>query len=732
MSFSKAERSLSGLPLGALPAIALDTETTGLDVTEDRIIEIAAVCLDEKSPDAESERQAPPSEYRALSDPEGRRREFSQLVNPGLPIPPASTEIHNITDDMVKDATGFPAVMAAFASWAETRVVIGYAIGFDLAVLKAEHERHGVKWTAPRAIDLRHLIQLVAPNLPNQSLETAASWLGVEIQDRHRALGDAKAAAGIFQALVPKLREKGILTLAQAERLTRNLTTRLEMEVRAGWHEVGNQSSSLPAGVAEFARIDSFPYRHRVADIMHHPAIAVAGDLSMKEALALMVDKAISSVFVQSGRVKGEAKSHAILTERDVLRAVNADADQALTSPVSRYAKGPLVTVDSHEFVYRAIANMAVHGFRHLGVRGPDGSLVGALSARDLLHQRASDALSLGSCIEKAETDKELGRIWSDLTTVAQSLLYEEADPRDIAAIISRELCSLTKRAGQLAEQDMQAEGRGPAPQRYALLVLGSGGRGESLLAMDQDNAIIFENGNTGSEVDQWFESLGQKIADKLNSAGVVYCKGGIMASNAAWRKDLPRWQAQVQGWISKARPEDMLNGDIFFDAQLVHGDQELADSLTDDARRLARGSKDFLKAMAVNTSEFRMPLNWLGRPRLKDGRIDLKMNGILPIISAARIASLTFGLRVRSTPERLEGLRDKNLVDPSLIDNLLQAHKIMLGAILQQQLRDLEAGLTQSNKVAPGEMDAHARQDLTWALHRVGDAHSLLGTQPG
>src|SRR3546814_2765418 len=78
--------------------------------------------------------------------------------------------------------------MAALSAWIGNAVVIGYTVGFDLAMLRAERERHGLAWSPPRSLCLRHLVQLVAPELPDPSLEMVASWLGVEPGERHRAL----------------------------------------------------------------------------------------------------------------------------------------------------------------------------------------------------------------------------------------------------------------------------------------------------------------------------------------------------------------------------------------------------------------------------------------------------------------------------------------------------------------------------------------------------------------
>ena len=106
-------------------------------------------------------------------------------------------------------------------------------------MLKRECARAGLAWTPPPALDTRLLAEIAEPELADYSLESLAAWLGLEITDRHSALGDARAAARIFQALVPKLRERGIRTLAEAMRACRSLTRVLEQHHRAGWSETG-------------------------------------------------------------------------------------------------------------------------------------------------------------------------------------------------------------------------------------------------------------------------------------------------------------------------------------------------------------------------------------------------------------------------------------------------------------------------------------------------------------
>jgi DNA polymerase-3 subunit epsilon/CBS domain-containing protein len=464
---------------------------------------------------------------------------------------------------------------------------------------------------------------------------------------------------------------------------------------------------------------------------MSSPPIFVAADAPLEEALKILTDRRISSLFVTPPGRKPDAgpflgMESGIITERDILRAICKETPAVLQKPAGMFASRPLASVMADAFVYRAIGRMDRLKIRHLGAVNEAGEVAGALTARDLLRLRASDAVNLGDEIDEAADVHELGQAWSTLPAVARGLLDEGIDARSVAAIISRELGALTRRAGQIAERKMRESGKGDPPAPYALLVLGSAGRGESLLAMDQDNAIVFATGDPDGPEDRWFAELGAYVADILHEVGVPYCSGGVMAKNTAWRGSAATWRERVQHWIGRSNPEDLLAVDIFFDFRAVHGDGRLATELWRDAYALAKGEAGFAKLLAESGGKFEPPVGWFGI-KTENGRADLKLGGLFVIVSTARVLAVYRGISEHSTKERLDTVRALGLGSDSDLAAMIETQRIILSAILDQQLADIAAGRPPSNKVEIKRLQRNAQAELKDALGSIKYANEML-----
>jgi DNA polymerase-3 subunit epsilon/CBS domain-containing protein len=314
------------------------------------------------------------------------------------------------------------------------------------------------------------------------------------------------------------------------------------------------------------------------------------------------------------------------------------------------------------------------------------------------------------------------------VNSVASGLVDEGLNGLEIARVISTELRTLTARASQLCMNEMKVEGKGEPPADWCILVLGSGGRGESLLVADQDNALI----HTGTESDDsWFAEFGDKLADLLNKAGVPYCQGKVMVSSEPWRGTIKQWSKRLDDWMRRSRPDDLLNIDIFFDLAPVAGNFELARKLHLDATHVASTSRTFLALMAQSVRSYAPRFSMFGRLPLQEGRINLKRDGLLPLVGLARTLALRVGSTSRATPERLRDVIAANRIAEGDAERLIELYINLLTVILNQQLEDKRAGIQASSNVAVKKLPRRQYAELMRGLKHldtmVGEAQSLV-----
>jgi DNA polymerase-3 subunit epsilon/CBS domain-containing protein len=339
------------------------------------------------------------------------------------------------------------------------------------------------------------------------------------------------------------------------------------------------------------------------------------------------------------------------------------------------------------------------------------------VSSRDLLLTRG---------LEQARDVPQLAQAWAKLPGVAGRLRKEGLSGVEIALVISEELRALTARAAKLSEEAMRAQGRGDPPCAYAVAVLGSAGRGESLLAMDQDNAIVFAAGEADGAEDRWFAELAGKLADILHAVGLPYCPGGVMARNALWRGSYATWRARVAHWIVQSRPQDLLAVDIFFDLRGVYGDLALANALWVDAFAMASGEVEFAKLLAEAAGRIEQAFGLFGQMRTENGRVDLKKAGLFGIVTTARVLAIAHGIAEHTTGTRIQGIRALALGNDVDLDAMQRAQALFLDLLIEQQVADIGQGLRPSNKVAVKRLRPAERELLRDALDKLRDLDGL------
>ena len=465
------------------------------------------------------------------------------------------------------------------------------------------------------------------------------------------------------------------------------------------------------------ARLDAFPYRTRVADVMSSPLITAGPTASLAAVARQMCAASISSVVVDTPEGPG------IVTERDVLRAVAAGGD-ALSTPVSSHLSRPLATVRADDRLYVALGRMDRLHLRHLVVVDEVGARVGMLSARALMKLRSRTALAMGDAIGAAGDAAAIGAARAAVPALARALRADGVPGLEVAGVISASLRDATARAGALAVESMAAEGWGPAPARWCLLLLGSGGRGESLLVPDQDNALVHD----GSAADDpWFAELGRRVADILAAAGVPYCTGGVMAREPAWRQSIDGWRASIARWIGEKQGEALLSVDIFFDFRPVLGDGALARALRSAAVDAAASAPLFLRLLGDQLATLNAPLGFFGGIKTREGRTDLKLGGTMPIVAAARTLALAVGSHETATPARLAAAVAAGRIGEEEAADLTAAFETIVAAILDDQLAAIGEGEAPGVRIRPGRFRRARRRALAEALGEIAALHEMV-----
>ncbi len=167
--------------------VVFDIETTGFVAGTDKITEIAAVKIKDG----------------IILD------EFSTFVNPERPIPKEVQELTHITPAMVKDSETIREVLPKFLEFCQGSIVVAHNAKFDLSFIN--YHAKEFKLEKPRyTIDTLSMARELFESYQNHKLGTIVANLGIELENAHRAINDARATAEVFNRMCEILKERNM------------------------------------------------------------------------------------------------------------------------------------------------------------------------------------------------------------------------------------------------------------------------------------------------------------------------------------------------------------------------------------------------------------------------------------------------------------------------------------------------------------------------------------------
>ncbi|SEF45583.1 DNA polymerase-3 subunit alpha [Caloramator fervidus] len=176
--------------------VVFDIETTGFNANKDEIIEIGAVKI---------------KDFKIVD-------KFSALINPEREISKEIIELTGITNEMISDKPRLGEVLPLFLEFIGDAPVVAHNAKFDTSFIREKSKKLNLKFENT-VIDTLTLSRWLLPELKKHKLNIIAEYLGVKLENHHRAVDDAEATANIFIKFLNMLKEKGANTIEDINKL---------------------------------------------------------------------------------------------------------------------------------------------------------------------------------------------------------------------------------------------------------------------------------------------------------------------------------------------------------------------------------------------------------------------------------------------------------------------------------------------------------------------------------
>jgi CBS domain-containing protein len=470
-------------------------------------------------------------------------------------------------------------------------------------------------------------------------------------------------------------------------------------------HNSAERLKNKMSKVNEEAIISSTLMNTSVSNFYHSPVASIDATKTIQQAAIQMTEQSYSClVILENKRCVG------IITDKDIRRRCVAEG-LPITASISDIMTSDMCTIDIKSNAYDALMTMTAKHIHHLPVT-KQGEVVGMVTVTDLMNNEGHNTVNFSSIIHKAKTLTELVEISTLLPKLQIRLAKLGASADHIGKSISAITMAFTKRLIEMAEEEY-----GQAPVPYAWLAAGSQARQEQLAHSDQDNALIICDSMQPSD-DAWFERLAHFVCDGLADCGFIYCPGEIMATNPKWRQSTKVWQQYFDGWVDTPNPKALLNASVFFDLDTIYGDTHLLEGVRTKLLNNTKKSSLFIAHLSKNALALRPPLGFFRDFVLKQNgkhkaTLDLKHNGIAPIVDLARIYALSQGISAVNTIERIKQAAGTPAITKASADNLLDAYAFLGILRVKHQAQKLMQGVDADNYLSPKDLSKLEREHL-------------------
>jgi CBS domain-containing protein len=386
---------------------------------------------------------------------------------------------------------------------------------------------------------------------------------------------------------------------------------------------------------------------------------------------------------------------------------------------VGELATFSLITVPPSAQIGDAMALMLSRRIHRVVVADSEG-VRGVLEALDLFSFLSNHSHLITVQIEQAQDLQGLSQAAAQITRMI-GLMHRSGTRVSLIARLVQQLNAL------LFERAWKMIAPAELVANSCLFVMGSEGRGEQLLKTDQDNGLILRDGYLPPDD---LPQICQRFSDTLASFGYPECQGHIMVNNPQWRDPLEAFARRTREWLILPTPETLMQLAIFMDAHAVCGDASLLERVRQGVMALAPDNQAVLGRFAAAITAFGDTQGWWNRLFSlgdADRGMDLKREGIFPLVHGVRSLALARRLSETGTAPRLAALAADGTLERAMADELTESLHFFMGLKLKAGLTEIDQGKPVSGRVELERLTSLERDLLKDTLSAVKRFKALL-----
>ena len=407
--------------------------------------------------------------------------------------------------------------------------------------------------------------------------------------------------------------------------------------------------------------------------------LMVPASMSVRDAATVMTERGFAALVVALGEEFG------------VLTDVGIRVDVVVTGvdPGPRVGEvvGPRVpAVPAETPVAAVLALVLENDLTCVPVVDGAGTLLGAVTAADLLSAPAGPSLTLRRQIDVATTASALQHHAQRIPFFVADLVRRGQAAHEVSAIASLLSDAVVRRA-----LDLVSDRDGLDRSAIRWLSLGSNARRDAVLSSDVDSAVAFADDVSDADIARFRQACAEVIGI-AGGGGLAIDRNGVVASKPWFSRRRGEWHEAAQTWMdSPLRDEAIVYTSLLLDSRPIWGSGGTGMEMVLDGLRTRRSTMGLLLAEALTTkARLRTMRDVLSG---KGGTFDIKEYALAPLTDIARWVALFVGSDERDTRSRLRAAAGSVVLPGDQASTLIEVFEVLQRVRLNYQVAQFDQG---------------------------------------